>query len=98
LTRLLTLAALMVALYGAPVAAQQVCDLHETQSNQLKSRYGEQRIGFGMSGPAAIVEIWANTETGTWTILVVYPDGMSCLKAAGESWQTDPPVSPGDPA
>ena len=88
----------VIALYGAPADAQRTCARHDDQTAQLAEKYGETRIGFGVSGPTAIIEVWANVETGTWSILVVYPNGVSCLKAAGDGWETDPPVVPGDPA
>jgi hypothetical protein len=47
------------------------------------------------------VEILQNPESGTWTIMVKYPDGSVCVPISGEgSWDLrdgDPPVR-GDPA
>ena len=37
----------------------------------------------------AVVEIYSSEETGTWTILMTRPDGMSCLLAAGQRWEQD---------
>jgi hypothetical protein len=32
-----------------------------------------------------LVELFASPETGSWTILVTRPDGVTCLLAAGHS-------------
>lgn len=60
----------------------------------LAERYGETRRGVGiMSG--AVTEVFASAETGTWTIIVTRPDGVSCAVAAGEAWQDDALQAPG---
>jgi hypothetical protein len=46
--------------------------------------------GFGESlerqGPARAghrLELWSNPVRGTWTVLVITPDGLACLAASG---------------
>ncbi len=91
-------AALLIALYGAPVAAQGTCGLHAAMTMKLKAQYGETRRGVGLIGPAAIVELWASDEPPyTWTILEVYTNGRACLKVAGTGWHPDAPAIPGEP-
>ena len=34
-----------------------------------------------------MLELYASPETGTWTILVPLPNGLSCLVASGEAWE-----------
>ena len=55
-------------------------DLHD----QLLQKYGEERLFAGLSGQS-VIELWSNPETGTWTIIVSTPEGMSCLLASGEN-------------
>lgn len=60
--------------------------------------YGEtlQSMGLNTNG---VVELYANPETGTWTIIVTSPEGVTCPVGAGESWQNVAPLEPqGDPA
>jgi hypothetical protein len=46
-----------------------------------------------------VVELYSSETTGTWTILVTRPDGISCLLAAGQLWeQVAPVVAPGSDA
>jgi len=54
---------------------------------RLQERYGESRQSIGLGQNNAVVETFASTETGTWTIIVTLPSGMSCLVASGESWE-----------
>lgn len=48
--------------------------------------------------PAGVVEIYASDETGSWTILVTDSRGVSCLLAAGESFEEAGDVVKENPA
>lgn len=54
----------------------------------------------GLQKSQGIVEIYSSETTGSWTILMTRPDGVSCLIAAGQLWEQDvtPIDKPGDPA
>jgi hypothetical protein len=54
---------------------------------RLADKYGETRQSAGLNQNNGIVEIFASAETGTWTILVTMPTGVSCLMAAGKAWE-----------
>jgi hypothetical protein len=47
-----------------------------------------------------VIEIFANAESGTWTITVSLPDGATCLVASGSNFETLSEELPakGDPA
>ncbi len=66
-----------------------VCGARDSVVAALGEKYGEIRRGGGLAGPTAIFEIWASEATGTWTILKISPDGMTCIMAAGDVWQDD---------
>ena len=90
MTRWLTIPlALLVVLHGAPAAAQMACGSHASLIAQLDMKYGEVRLGWGLAGSSVIIEVWVSEETGTWTILEVYPSGIACVGATGDGWQTD---------
>lgn len=100
--RLLTTALLTATLAiaaAAPAGAQMrgACLPHETAVTKLEKGYGEQRVGLGV-GPSggAIYELYV-ADTGTWTILVTRPNGLSCIAASGDSWMTSSPLLAGDP-
>jgi len=94
--RLHTLPALLIALYGAPVAAQMVCGPRAVIVMQLDLKYGETRRGSGVRGPSAIYEVWANCDTGSWSILKTTPNGWACAMAVGDNW-TDRACEKGRP-
>lgn len=55
--------------------------------DRLSTKYGETRQSAGLNQNNGMVEVFASDDTGTWTILVTMPNGMSCLMAAGKAWQ-----------
>lgn len=73
----------------APIALAQntSCANRDTIVGRLANKYGESRQSAGLNQNNGMVEIFASTETGTWTILVTMPSGISCLMAAGKDWQ-----------
>ena len=98
MNKLLSLAAviLVAGSFGGGAVAQSTCGLHASMIMKLDMRYGETRLGIG-KGRKNLFEMWANIETGSWTILEVFPSGMACVRAVGEGWTVDPPVPPGKP-
>jgi hypothetical protein len=42
----------------------------------------------GLGANNAVVEVFASEETGTWTITVTMPSGLTCLVASGQSFET----------
>jgi hypothetical protein len=86
-------AALMAAFFmAAPAAAQlyprtlQVpCSGPGILPQLLAGDYGEAVAGQGVSD-GTLVQLWRNSETGTWTILAIVPDGPVCALTSGEDW------------
>ena len=54
---------------------------------RLAERYGESRQSIGLGGNNQVVEVFASLETGTWTITVTLPNGMTCLVASGQAFE-----------
>lgn len=79
--------ATLAAAVGAavPAAAQQACAPREMVHVRL-AMLGERQIGIGLSGPRAMLELWASAASGTWTVLSVSPGGRACVVAAGTDW------------
>ncbi len=79
-----------MAAVGLPDAqAQMACGTRDSVVEKLGEKYGEVRRGGGLAGPSAIFEVWASEETGTWTILKTTPNGLTCVMAVGDDWQSD---------
>lgn len=60
---------------------------------QLAIQYGELPVGAGIavnpnqSSSNMLVMVTRNQETGTWSLLFVYPHGRTCIMQAGEGWE-----------
>jgi hypothetical protein len=78
------------ALAASPAGAQSVCGPRADIVRQLGERYGETRQSLGLAGGRGVVELYANSESGSWTILVTSPQGTACLMAAGDSFEHEP--------
>ncbi len=78
------------------------CAAYEIVIAQLADKYGERRQSIGLSGSGQVVEMFASPETGSWTIIVTRPSGISCLIAAGQNFERVDealaPMIPGMPA
>ncbi len=88
-----TLAALVAAFFMAAPAAAQLfpralrvpCSAPDVLPNLLRHDHGESVAGQGVAG-GALVQLWRNPETGSWTVLLVLPDGAVCALASGADW------------
>lgn len=66
---------------------QRNCAPRETVVDRLASGYGETRQSMGLGANNQVIEIFASTETGTWTITVTTPSGVTCLVASGQAFE-----------
>ncbi|KIN71367.1 hypothetical protein Z949_527 [Sulfitobacter guttiformis KCTC 32187] len=94
ITKLLHLAALTGAAVVYLSSTQQLaarsqpnCGPRDAVLAQLAERYGETRRSIGIGSNNAVVETFASDETGSWTILVTLPSGLTCLVASGQSFE-----------
>lgn len=62
------------------------CDDSARLEKQLTHRHGAQRLGRGMRGPDALIEVWIDSQ-GDWTLVQSHANGTSCIVAMGEHWQ-----------
>lgn len=84
---LLGLGGVIWATQQAHAERQTTCAERAVVVEQLQERYGETRQSMGLGQNNAVVEVFASADTGTWTIVVTMPSGMTCLVASGESWE-----------
>jgi hypothetical protein len=86
---LIALAAALIVLLALPAAAEgPACGPRGAVVARLASHFGETRRGIGMGTDGRrVVEVFASSATGTWTILVTLPDGRACLVASGRHWE-----------
>ncbi len=77
----------MAALSAASAQQGANCTDRERIVLRLSEAYGERRQSIGLGANNAVVEVFASDETGTWTILMTLPNGMSCLVATGSAFE-----------
>ena len=69
------------------VQAQQNCAPRAVVIERLASSYGETRQSIGLAQNNTMVEVFASTNTGSWTITVTNASGLSCLVASGQAFE-----------
>jgi hypothetical protein len=80
----------LMVLAASQVSAQvnRNCAPRQTVLESLANKYGETRQSIGLGANNAVVEMFASIVTGTWTITVTTPEGLTCLVASGQSFET----------
>lgn len=73
---------------SSPAWAQVPCDKRSNVLAHLKSKYQENPIAIGLSNTGGVVELITADDGKTWTLIISTPNGMACLIAAGESWES----------
>lgn len=79
----LATALIAVATLSAASQASGNCGPKDKMSEALASQFGETPFASGISANSA-VKFFGNPLTGTWSVVVIKPDGMSCVVAIGE--------------
>ncbi|WP_299949060.1 hypothetical protein [uncultured Ruegeria sp.] len=94
----LLLSTALAALLAWPAFAQN-CAPRDEVITRLAENYGESRQGIGIARQGAVMEIFASNNTGTWTITATLPNGLTCLIASGQSYESlNEAIIEGDPA
>ncbi|MCE0506319.1 MULTISPECIES: hypothetical protein [unclassified Roseivivax] len=57
----------------------------------LEETHSEVMVGNGLQSPTSMIEIWSSPETGSFTIFITNPNGLSCVVSAGRFWTTIAP-------
>lgn len=95
---LLVVLIILAMIFPRPSKAQANCAPREVVLERLATGYGEERQSVGLGGGGAMVETFANRETGSWTIVATLPNGASCLLASGQAFElVNEPLPQGAP-
>ncbi|MBL4751347.1 MAG: hypothetical protein JKX71_12335 [Amylibacter sp.] len=87
------LLALSVGIVGIMLTANSAlaipanCAQRAEMVEKLKIRFGESRQSIGLTPGGQALELFADLENGTWTILLTLPNGTSCMMASGHDYQ-----------
>jgi hypothetical protein len=81
--------AALLGTFALPATAQpQNCAPREVVVDRLADRFGETRHSMGLGTNNAMVEVFASPTSGTWTITVTTAQGITCLVASGQAFET----------
>ena len=80
-----------VAVFSWPfvATAQTACDDRKAIVDKLAKTFSEAPVSMGLATNGSVIEVFAS-PTGTFTIILTMPSGLSCVMAAGENWEDLP--------
>lgn len=89
LTAGVVLLTLAIAVMAPAAHAQDTrnCAPRDRVIDRLASSYGETRRSMGLGANNAVVEVFASDASGSWTITVTLPNGLTCLVASGQAYE-----------
>ncbi len=97
LKRCAALITLGISLVSSPVGiadepSKSSCESRAAVLDFLSSKYAEAPVAMGVSKDGGLVEILTSGPGSTFTIIVTMPDGLTCMVAAGDSWENLAPL------
>jgi len=80
-------AAILLGLMSSKVhaEAQTICGDRTDFVEKLKDGYAEEPVSLGLAANGSAIELFT-AESGTFSIIITQPNGVSCLVASGEEW------------
>ena len=85
----LALVGIVFASLSASAEEKRPCGDRAAIVKKLDARYKESNQARGLASATQIVEVFVS-PTKTWTMLVSYPNGTSCIMATGQEWHQSP--------
>jgi hypothetical protein len=82
---------------GPPTPAAPACGTYDNLRILLGDRFGERPTSAGLADDGTLMQLFASTSAGTWTMVNVDPSGRACVLATGRDWQ-DGRAAQGRPA
>ena len=72
-----------------PALGQTVCGEREMFVKHLGEKYQEAPVARALSGTQgkAVFEVFASPDGATFTALLTWPNGRSCVVASGKEWE-----------
>ncbi len=76
-----------VGAHAQTMSQTLLCDQRASIIGHMAEKYREAPVAIGVTSTDGMVEVLTTGDGTTWTIIVSYPNGTSCLIAAGEGWR-----------
>ncbi len=82
------LGALLIAWSALPsnAKAQMACGARNEFVQSLEKGFAETPISVGLGSNGSVIEVFSS-DTGTFSILMTSPNGLSCFLIAGDRWE-----------
>jgi hypothetical protein len=78
---------LVFCLITSTAVAQITCAPRSVIVSELAEKYKEKQTAMGLETNGRLIEVFVSNN-GSFTILVSYPNNLSCIATSGENWQT----------
>ena len=91
----MTRLAVILCLMGG--AAHANCAPPAVISERLEAGFGEARQALALTATGQMMEVYANLDTGTWTITLTSPNGVACIVSVGNAYVAIDQPLPGVP-
>jgi|APSaa5957512535_1039671.scaffolds.fasta_scaffold89905_2 hypothetical protein len=85
----------MTLLLAMLLSVQGACMPYNLAAEKLAELSDEVIVGRGLKREGPMIEVWADLDDGSWTVLQVTPDGRACLMSYGEDWHVPLTPEPG---
>jgi len=87
---------LLVGLSSQALGQARACFDRAKLLERLDVQYQETPIARGLTQTSGVLEVLSTADGSTWSLVVTYPSGVSCLVASGKYWQAIPAAIPGE--
>jgi hypothetical protein len=80
----------------APQPQQQAapaCVKRTELLSHLSNKFREAPVAMGVADNGSLLEVFSTTDGATWTVALTMPNGVTCLVATGQSWESVPRVA-----
>lgn len=64
------------------------CHEHKDVVKMLDQQYSEAPEALGLQSNGHLVQVFVSKDGASWTIVTTRPDGLTCIVAAGEHWES----------
>jgi hypothetical protein len=62
------------------------CGERDAILQRLSGTYAEKQVGAGVTADGRLLELFA-AKSGSWTVLITYPGGPTCVATSGDGWR-----------
>ena len=76
-------------LFVAAAEAASMCMTRDGMLKALGEKYAEAPVAMGLAANGTVLEVLASAD-GSWTIIFTRPNGVTCVLADGQSWESVP--------